>query len=651
MKFNRRQIHPVIILMMFLVFEPFAPATEIKPTVALLPRPVETTFTSDCFLLQENTPIRINSPQLQSVATGLQTMLSVPSGYPLPVKQSSSPVSLTKTGISLELLDTPDPKLGDEGYRLDVTPDRIRIRANQPAGIFHGTQTLQQLLPDEIESRERISRTQWPVAGARIVDYPRFAWRGLLLDVARHFFSKEDVMDLIDQMARRKLNILHLHLTDDQGWRIEIKSHPELTAVGAWRVPRVGVWRRYSPRQPGEKATEGGYYTQDDICEIIAYAQARFVTILPEIEMPGHALAMIAANPDLSCLGLPYDVASGRVNRRQGERDNVLCIGNPRTYEVVADVIAEVAELFPGKYLHLGADETSPRFWLQCDKCQALARRENLIGEDQLQPYFTRRVEQLVRDHGKTMIGWEEIVDDGIAPGTPIMSYRPGQAEATAIAQGTPLIIADSDHYYFDQVQGTAQLEPNANPRPGNMIRLIDTYHFDPVPAGADDAAILGGEGCLWTEKVRTVRKMQYMFWPRALALAERLWTPQSHFDWPDFTRRMIRQLPRLDLRNINHAPSAFEPIVELIGEGSNQKIRLKTEIPGVELHYTFDGSDPDQYYPRYETPLTLPRDANEIRVVAYWQGKRIGRQLNHVFFNPFPDRPEKPVPPFKTIW
>lgn len=623
----------------------------VDDSTALLPQPVQVSLNNQTFHLTNGMPIRFNSPQLHTTAVNLQHALSVPTGFTFPLVEKASSQQ-TDTAINLRLLDTRDPVLGTEGYRLDVTSADITIQATQPAGIFYGIQTLKQLLPVDIESRRRASRSAWPVAGAHIMDYPRFAWRGLLLDVARHFFSKEVVKDLIDQMARRKLNVLHLHLTDDQGWRIEIKSHPELTEVGAWHVPRTGEWRRYSESQPGEKATEGGFYTQDDIRELVAYAQERHVTILPEIEMPGHSLAMIAANPDLSCLGVPYEVASGRVNRRQGERDNVLCLGNERIYAVIEDVISEVAPLFPGKYLHLGGDESSPRFWQNCPKDQMLMKREHITDIDKLQGYFSRRVEKVARRHGKKLIGWDEIADDGLSSESAIMVYRPNDAIIRAVNQGHPVVIADYDHYYLNMCQGTPQLEPTAHPRPSSLIRLIDTYSYQAVPAGVDDSRILGGEGCLWTEKVVHYRQMQYMIWPRALALAERFWSQRKDQDWPDFARRMARQLPRLEVRDVKYAPSAFEPIIETTGEAPHQLIRLKTEIPGVEMHYTFDGSDPDQYYPRYTEPLTLPPDANEIRVVSFWHGQRIGRQLNHTFFVPeHPGLKPKPPPTPKTVW
>src|ERR1041385_2284570 len=327
-----------------------------------------------------------------------------------------------KSNISLSLNKQADTSLHDEGYILKVTPSNITITANKAAGLCYGLQTVLQLLPPSIESTTTVQNVQWTIPCVDVKDGPRFGWRGLMLDVSRHFFTKQEVEAYIDQMARYKFNTLHLHLADDQGWRIEIKSLPQLTQVGAWRVKRTGRWGTFIPALAGEPTPDGGFYTQNDMKEIIKYAQDRFITILPEIDVPAHSLALIAAYPNLSCTQLQYSVSAG--GKGYERNDNVLCVGNDSSFVMLDKIFTEIAALFPNPYIHIGGDEAYKGFWDACPKCQKRMADEHLKDVDELQSYFVKRVEKIVESKGKKLIGWDEILEGGLAPNATVMSWR-----------------------------------------------------------------------------------------------------------------------------------------------------------------------------------------------------------------------------------
>ncbi|HWB92180.1 MAG TPA: beta-N-acetylhexosaminidase, partial [Puia sp.] len=392
-------------------------------------------------------------------------------------------------------------RLGSEGYELSVTPSAIKISANSPAGVFHGIQTLMQLLPEHLGSMEPDgSRPSSSVPCVEITDYPRFGWRGLMLDVSRHFFTKKEVEEYIDQMSRYKFNTLHLHLSDDQGWRIEIKSLPQLTQHGAWRVARTGRWGEYLPALAGEPTTYGGFYTQDDMREIIKYAADHYITILPEIDIPAHSLALISSYPNLSCTGLPYSVNPGA--RGPVREDNALCIGNDSVFLVLDKIFTEIAALFPNPYIHIGGDEAFKGFWATCPKCNRRMQEEHLKNVDELQSYFVKRIEKMLQAKGKKLIGWDEILEGGLAPEATVMSWRGMSGGITAAKMGHKVVMTPWDYTYLDLYQG----EPDAEPPTYGMCRLKDAYMYDPVPDSVDENMILGGQGNLWSESVPTFR-------------------------------------------------------------------------------------------------------------------------------------------------
>jgi hexosaminidase len=453
-----------------------------------------------------------------------------------------------------------------------------------------------------------------------------------MLDVSRHFFSKQEVKTFIDNMSRYKFNLLHWHLTDDQGWRIEIKSLPKLTSVGAWRVDKTGRFGTFSAPAPDEPRTYGGFYTQEDIREIVQYAKERQINILPEIDVPGHSMAAIAAYPELTCTPGTYAVNSGEQfmiwpsgGHFYGLIDNSLCPANEKVYDFMDKVFTEVAQLFPFEYIHMGGDETARNFWEKSDAIKALMQKENLKNLDEVQSYFVKRMEKIINAKGKKMIGWDEILQGGLAPNAAVMSWRNMKHGAEAARQGHQVVMSPTEFVYLDYMQSDVVMEPPVYA----SLRLKKTYQFEPLPDSVDPALIKGGQGNLWTEQVYNIRQVQYMIWPRALALAEILWSPKEKKNWNNFVTRIEAQFPRMDIAKIKYAPSLYDADFKVSRKDSSVIVELVPEIDGLTLHYSFDNSYPDEFYPSYKEPLLVPKDAALMRVISYRNGKPIGRMIN----------------------
>ncbi len=458
-------------------------------SISIIPKPLLMHVHDGHFTISPSTDIYTTSPEAE-VNQSIQwfiNKIATSTGYHLSTKRSS------KNVINLVLNKHADTSLHDEGYALKVTPSMVTVTANKPAGLFYGLQTVLQLLPPSIASVTEVKNVKWIMPCVDIKDVPRFGWRGLMLDVSRHFFTKQEVEEYIDQMARYKYNILHLHLADDQGWRIEIKSLPELTKVGAWRVKRTGRWGTFLPALAGEPTPDGGFYTQEDMKEIIKYAQDRFISILPEIDVPAHSLALIASYPNLSCTQLPYSVNAG--GKGYERNDNVLCVGNDSTYTMLDKIFTEIAALFPFPYIHIGGDEAYKGFWEQCPKCQKLMADEHLKNVDELQSYFVKRVEKIVESKGKKLIGWDEILEGGLAPNATVMSWRGMSGGIAAAKMGHKVVMTPWDYCYLDLYQG----EPEGEPPTYGLCRLSDSYNYEPVPDSVDENLILGGQGNFWS--------------------------------------------------------------------------------------------------------------------------------------------------------
>ena len=528
----------------------------------------------------------------------------------------------------------PNSATGKEGYKLDVSEKGITLVANEPAGIFYGIQTLLQLFPAEIEniSSGKIAK-KWNIPAVTIEDHPRFGWRGLMLDVSRHFFTVAEVKDFISQMAKYKFSLLHLHLTDDQGWRIEIKSLPKLTEVGAWRVEKTGTFGRFSTPLPDEPKTYGGFYTHADIRELVRFASEHFINILPEVDIPGHSLAAIASYPELSCTPGTYAVNSGEQfmiwpgggQHFYGTLDNTICPANEKAYDFIDKVFTEVAQLFPFGYIHMGGDETARNFWEKTDAIKALMEKEKLKNLDEVQSYFVRRVERIINSKGKKMIGWDEILQGGLAPNATVMSWRGMKGGIEAAKLGHEVVMSPADFAYLDYMQSDAIMEPPVYA----SLRLKKAYSFDPAPEGLDIKLVKGGQANLWTEQVYNMRHAQYMLWPRAFAIAESLWSPVEKKNWNDFVGRVEQHFVRFDSSRIKYSPAMYDPIVTVSKKDTATIIlSLSTEVEGLSIHYSFDNSFPDNFYPSYKSPLIVPKDASFMKLITYRDGRPLGRMM-----------------------
>jgi hexosaminidase len=591
-----------------------------QDSISIIPEPVKLIKSQGHFILPSVVRISADeNPELKTALADLNDRLSIPTGYQVDMTNSGSAV------IRINLNKTTNAELGNEGYQLSVTPKKVTITANKPAGIFYGVQSFLQLLPPEIEMNTRTTGITWSVPCVSITDYPRFGWRGLMLDVSRHFFTKEEVKKYMDQMARYKYNVLHLHLSDDQGWRIEIKSLPQLTSVGAWRVKRSGLWYEFLPALANEKASDGGFYTQEDMREMIRYAKDRNITILPEIDVPAHSLALIASFQNLSCTQLPYSVNAGF--RSPVRDDNALCIGNDSVFTVLDKIFTELAALFPCEYIHVGGDEAYKGFWADCPKCQKRMKDENLKNVDELQSYFVKRMEAMLKSKGKKLIGWDEIMQGGLAPEATVMSWRGMKGGIDAAKTNHHVVMTPWDYCYLDLYQGETSVEP---PTYG-ICRLTDSYTYDPVPDSVDEKLILGGQGNLWTERVPNFRHVEYMTWPRGLALAEVYWSPKASRNWDHFTGKMEAQFLRLDAAGIKYALSAYNVTYTPVKTKDSRtfSVKLSTEINGLDIYYTFDGTNPDPYYPKYTGELiNFPVGATQITANSFRNGKQVGKQV-----------------------
>jgi hexosaminidase len=607
-----------------------APALLPAQEVALIPQPAYLKQDKGNYTLPQELTIQVPARHegIGRIAGLLAAQLQQSTG-----RQSKINNTFSKADISFALLEQPLPKLGSEGYMLQVSDKGISLKANQEAGLFYGMQTLLQLLPPVVESKSTVPVKQLTVPYVTIVDHPRVGWRGILLDVVRHWFTKEQVKEFIDIMARYKYNLLHLHLSDDQGWRIEIKSLPELTKVGAWRAPRQGRWGEWSKPNPDEPKTYGGFYTQDDIRELVAYARSRFIHILPEIDVPGHSLAMVAAYPELSCTPGTYQVNAGERfmvwegnGKFYGLLDNNLCPANEKTYEVLDKVFTEVAQLFPFEYIHMGGDECYKGFWEKSDAVKQLMQREGLKNMDEVQSYFVRRVGKIIAAKGKKMIGWDEIMEGGLAEGAAVMSWRGEKGGVEAAQLKHKVVMSPNTYAYVDLYQG----DPVSEPPTYGMLRLSQSYQFDPIPAGVDSQYVLGGQANLWSERLSTMRHAQYMLWPRGWALAECLWSPKAVKSWPDFVRRTEAHFVRFDAAKLKYSRSMYDPIFTIIkGANGEPLVQLSTEVDGLQIHYAFDETFPDAFYPVYQQPLSIPKDAVNLKVVTSRNGELVGKIMN----------------------
>lgn len=609
-------------------FLPVALFAQQKDSLSIIPEPVSMVHKPGYFHLPKMVSIAAPAtPEVKNITDYLKNKLQATTGYSVSVNNSAA-------SIQLKLNTMRDTTLSTEGYLLSVKPAGITITANDAAGLFYGVQTLTQLLPKEIEGKTVAKGVDWKAPCVEITDYPRFHWRGLMLDVSRHFFTKKEVEDFIDDMVKYKFNLFHFHLTDDEGWRVEIKSLPNLTKKGAFSAKRVGYFGTFDPPPADEPRTYGGFYTQDDIREIVAYAKKNFVNVMPEIDVPGHSLAAVASYPELSCTegADKYQVRSGEeiMDWSHGQPpvalvDNTLCPANEKVYVFLDKVLTEVAQLFPFEYMHMGGDECPKNFWEKSDSVKALMQRENLKDQDEVQSYFEKRLETIVESKGKKFMGWDEILHGGIAPNAAVMSWQGIKGGIEAARQKHEVVMSPTTYAYLDYMQGDVAIEP----RIYATLRLKKTYELEPVPDGVDAKYIKGGQGNIWSEQLYTVRHMQYMVWPRALAISESVWTAKKNKNYSDFTNRVEAQFPRFDEAQVKYSPAMFDPAftADTTKEG-HLKITMATEANDLDIYYSFDNSFPDNFYPKYQKPLIAPDEAVMLKVITYRGDKPMGRMI-----------------------
>ena len=528
----------------------------ISSLILLLPKCISAADTSNCGVIPKvakclagdgefkfnHKTVIVTDNDCKDVGRYLQETLQPAMGYQIKIrnrKPSDNYITIT-VDESLEL--------GPEGYTLSVNKNRICIVGKSPAGVFYGVQTLRQLLDSDIFCSSPIKK-DWVASSVEISDEPRFEWRGMHLDVCRHFMPVEFVKKYIDLMAMHKMNKFHWHLTEDQGWRIEIKKYPKLTEIGAWRDETlIGYSLRPKEEYTYDGKKHGGFYTQEEIREIIAYAASRFIEIIPEIEMPGHATAALASYPEFSCRG---EIEG--VGKYWGIYHDVFCVGNEKTFDFLQGILDEVTELFPSRYVHIGGDECPRTRWKECALCQKRIQEEGLANENELQTYFEKRIKQYLDSKGKTTTGWEEILDGGPIPGVVLMSWRSEEAAIKGANAGHYVVLSPTDYCYLDFYQGPRETEPLAI---GGYISLEQAYSFNPIPKELSkdkEKFILGLQGNVWTEYMPVPSHVEYMAYPRAVALAEVGWSAQDNRDYNDFLNRLSIDLKRLDCLKVNY--------------------------------------------------------------------------------------------------
>ena len=594
-------------------------------TISIIPEPYQMTKGTGTYTLPKS--IAINAPSsANAISDVMAGKLRTTTGRVVYFSKN-------KPSIDLQIIN--DANLGTEGYTLDINEKGIQLKANANAGLFFGWQTVMQLLPSAVYANSLQANTNWSLPYVSIIDKPRFGWRGMMLDVSRHFFSKADVKTFIDDMARYKYNRFHWHLTDDQGWRIEIKSLPKLTSVGAWRADRKGKWMNITTPALDEPKTYGGFYTQEDIKEVVAYAKARFIEVIPEVDVPGHSLAMNTAYPFLSTTpNYPFQVNAGDEfmdweglnGHVTAEIDNSLDPSNETVYEYLDKIFGEIAPLFPFEYIHMGGDENAKNNWEKSPNVQALMKKEGLKNQNEVQSYFVRRVQKIINSKGKKLMGWDEILEGGLSGDATVMSWRGVKGGIEAAKQGHQVVMSPNDYNYIDFYQG----ELTAEGKVYRGLRMKTTYSFEPVPVGIDPSLILGNQANQWSEQIFDMRYAQYMTWPRGLAVAETSWSPKEKKNWNSFTKKVESQFEKLDAANVRYARSMYDPIVTTQLNTKGELIGImEAEVEGLDMYYTINDQMPDNYSEKYTAPFIIPKDVLSLRVISYRDGKQIGKYLN----------------------
>ncbi len=603
---------------------------------AIIPQPVNMEAAEGSVTIESEIGLILDQEN-ELITTMLANFTSELKPLGIKVSSDSGAESTAAALLRVTLKEEDSVTLGKEGYELHLANGVINLQAIEPAGVFNGLQTFRQLLPQKRVANEEGNYEPVLIEGMRIVDYPRFGWRGLMLDVSRHFFTVEEVKDYIDQMSKYKFNVFHWHLTDDEGWRIEIKAFPRLTEVGAWRVERHG---RFGSQRPypkkNEKATYGGFYTQEQVKEVIAYAAARNVTIIPEIDVPGHSMALLAAYPELSTRKELKFVNPGSKFANWFDDgtfemtiENTLDPSNPAVYAFLDMIFGEIADLFPADYIHMGGDECYHGYWERDEKVQAFMKKNEIKDSHELQSYFVKRVEKIISGKGKKMIGWDEILEGGLADGAAVMSWRGMQGGIEAARSQHEVVMTPKEFVYLDYTQGDYSVENKIY----DDLSLEKAYSFDPMPnpnlfVDIDPELILGGQGNLWTEVIPTLQYAYYMTYPRAFALSEALWSPHAVKDYKNFLARTETHFDRFDQAGRSIAKTIYEPEVKVKMESGKLMCTLRASFDDIEFRYTIDNTYPVGLGKKYTEAFAVPEGDLKLRAQSYRNGQPIGRML-----------------------
>jgi hexosaminidase len=578
--------------------------------INVIPKPVKTSAINNKFSLNPKTVIVANNTNSFEVKF-LKESIKQQTGLELTIK------SAHRIGSRIHLILEPESQFPNkEAYQLNILGDRIAIYASTNQGLFYGIQTLLQLIPFTTNA------TEIKLDNLMMDDIPKFQWRGMHLDVSRHFFPKDFIKKYIDYLAMYKMNTFHWHLTDDQGWRIEIKKYPKLTEVGAWRN---GSMIGHYTDQTFDDIRYGGFYTQEEIKEIVAYAKERHISVIPEIEMPGHALAALASYPEFSCTGGPFEVG-----KSWGVFDDVFC-PKDETFTFLENILTEVMALFPSEYIHIGGDECPKVRWKSCPNCQKRIKDEDLKDEHELQSYFIQRIEKFVNSNGRKIIGWDEILEGGLAPNAAVMSWRGTEGGITAAKQKHFVVMSPGSHCYFDHYQGEPKNEPIAF---GGYTNVEKVYSFNPIPkelSAEESKYILGAQANLWTEYINTPEHAEYMLFPRIAALSEVLWGTSNPNEYKVFETRLIQHFERYEKKGINYSKAIFEVTSKVNPAENGVAFELKSVNPS-GIKYTTDGSEPNANSISYEKPILVTKNQT-IKAAYFENGKVKSATIEQPFF------------------
>ncbi len=612
-----------LLLILSLLFQVFSllNAQDVKQhSVALIPYPVTLVEGKGAFVFSEKTVVALEDNELEPIARDFVELFTGPAGFTpkLKVKSKKGEVYLMK-----------DDSFQEEGYALEVTPEKIVVKAAGAKGTFYALQTLRQLLPSDIEGNECKPDVIWKVPSVRVTDEPRFGYRGLMVDVARYFITKEHLMRIIDTMGMLKLNKLHLHLTDDNGWRLEIKQYPLLASVGSKTVKRSGQTfpERRNARQ-GEPLVDAGYYTQEDIKEIVAYAMNRQIEVIPEIAMPRHSHAALAAYPLLACPTVNRYIGAVP-GLGEGYEQLVFCAGNEDVYTFIENVLDEVMALFPSRYIHLGGDAVHDTHWEKCPVCRERMKNEGMESEVDLLGYFMRRIDRYVRGKGRKVMGWEEVMDANLSKGAVVFDWHGfGHGAVKAGKQGHDFVMVPTGTMYLNSYQGPQWQEPVLAFTGGNTLKNI--YQYEPIErywTMSMRSHLLGLQTALWTEFCEKKEDVDYLLYPRLAAVSEAAWSSPMAKRWERFVMMLDDYREKWEMKGVRSSMSEYNVKHEVMPNFGDLKVTLSCIRPDVEIRYTTDGSEPHEYSMLYRRPWVV-KQSQTVKCATFKEGRQVGQTL-----------------------